>query len=68
MNQIVLLSLFVFFVCVIIVIFGKKIELFCSGRAAHFMQPPNQGLCLHPYLFCGIKAGGHPGDNWILTP
>ena len=68
MNQVLLASIFLFLVCVLLTIFGKSLEHYCSGRAAHFAESPNEGLCLHPYLFCGVKAGGHPGENWYLTP
>ena len=33
-----------------------------------YLNPPNESLCLHPYLFCGVKTGGKPGENWYLQP
>jgi len=61
----VLISIFV--AIALTIIFGKQIEECCGGRASYFMEPPNSGeACLHPYLFCGVKTGGHPGENWIL--
>jgi hypothetical protein len=66
MNQIILISIFLFLVSILLTIFGKHLEHYCSGRAARFLQAPNKGLCLHPYLFCGIKTGGRPGENWYL--
>jgi hypothetical protein len=33
-----------------------------------YLNPPNKSLCLHPYLFCGVKTGGNPGENWCLQP
>lgn len=66
MNQIILFSIFLFLVVVLLTIFGKKLEHYCSGRAARFLEAPNKGLCLHPYLFCGIKTGGRPCENWYL--
>jgi hypothetical protein len=66
MNQIILISIFLFLVVVLLTIFGKSLEHYCTGRAARFLEPPNKGLCLHPYLFCGIKSGGRPGENWYL--
>jgi hypothetical protein len=34
----------------------------------NYVNPPNHNLCLHPYLFCGVKTGGKPGENWYLQP
>jgi hypothetical protein len=43
----------------------NSMESFHSGN---YLNPPNQNLCLHPYLFCGVKTGGKPGENWYLQP
>jgi len=68
MNKLLLLSFILLIISSLITIFGKKLEHLCCGRAANFMAPPNQGLCLHPWLFCGVKAGGKAGENWYLQP
>jgi hypothetical protein len=68
MNKLVVVSIILFIVSGLITIFGNRLEHLCTGRAANFMAPPNQGLCLHPWLFCGVKAGGRPGENVCLTP
>lgn len=68
MNKLLLFSIILLVISSLIIIFGKKLEHYCTGRAAKFLSPPDEGLCLHPYLFCGVKAGGHPGENWYLTP
>lgn len=65
-QQLVLYSCFLFLICVLSLLFGKQIESFCSGRGAHFVEAPDMGACLHPYLYCGVKAGGYPGQNWYL--
>ncbi len=52
---------------IILISFFMKysLEYFCNRD---FLNPPNQNLCLHPYLFCGVKTGGKPGENWCLQP
>lgn len=68
MNRLLVLSAILLVFSALITIFGKSLEHYCTGRAANFLAPPDEGLCLHPYLFCGVKAGGRPGENWYLTP
>lgn len=68
MNRIIILCIILFILSSLITIFGNKLEHLCCGRAANFMAAPDLGLCLHPWLFCGVKAGGKPGENWYLRP
>jgi hypothetical protein len=68
MNNLLVLCFILFIVSALITIFGNKLEHLCNGRAANFMTPPDQGLCLHPWLFCGVKTGGKVGENWYLRP
>ena len=50
-----------------IISFFMKYSLEYFGNR-DYVNPPNQNLCLHPYLFCGVKTGGKPGENWYLQP
>jgi hypothetical protein len=68
MNKLLLLSFILIIISSLITLFGNKLEHLCTGRAANFISAPDQGLCLHPWLFCGVKAGGKPGENWYLRP